>query len=75
MPSATELTFSQVPEYKGSMMSLSSASGGLGSSVSLAVMSYFLSTGRWGLGAIVVGGLSLVSSVLIQLFVTENPVS
>lgn len=75
MPSGTELTFSQVPEYKGSMMSLSSATASLGSSVSLAVMGYFLSTGRWGSGAIVVGGLSLVSSVLIQLFVTEYPES
>ena len=73
MPAGTELTLRQVPEYKGSMMSLSSAMASLGSSINLAVMSYFLSKGGWGSGSIVVGGLSLIASVLIHLFVTETP--
>lgn len=72
-PAGTELTLRQVPEYKGSMMSLSSAMASLGSSINLAVMSYFLSKGGWGSGGIVVGGLGLIASVLIHLFVTENP--
>lgn len=73
MPAGTELTLRQVPEYKGSMMSLSSAMASLGSSINLAVMSYFLPKGGWGSGSIVVGGLGLIASVLIHLFVTETP--
>ena len=73
MPAGTELTLRQVPEYKGSMMSLSSAMASLGSSINLAVMGYFLSKGGWGSGAIIVGGLGLIASVLIHLFVTETP--
>lgn len=73
MPAGTELTLRQVPEYKGSMMSLSSATASLGSSINLAVMSYFLPKGGWGSGSIVVGGLGLIASVLIHLFVTETP--
>jgi predicted MFS family arabinose efflux permease len=73
IPAGTELTLRQVPEYKGSMMSLSSAMASLGSSINLAVMGYFLSKGGWGSGGIVVGGLGLTASVLIHLFVTETP--
>jgi MFS family permease len=72
-PAGTELTLRQVPEYKGSMMSLSSAMASLGSSINLAVMSYFLSKSGWGSGSIVVGGLGLIASMLTHLFVTETP--
>ena len=73
MPAGSGLRLRQVPEYRGSMMSLSSAAGSLGSSLNLAVMGYFLGSYGWAAGSLVVGLLGIIGGVIVHLFVVENP--
>lgn len=72
-PAGSGLRLGLVPEYKGSMMSLSSAAGSLGSSLNLALMGYLIISYGWATRAIVVGSLGIIGGVIIHLFVTENP--
>jgi len=67
------LTLSQVPEYRGSMMSLFTASASLGGSLNLALMGILLTSYGWAYASTVVGILGIISGVLVHLFVTENP--
>ena len=67
------LTLNQVPEYRGSMMSLFTASASLGGSLNLALMGILLTSYGWAHASTVVGILGIISGVLVHLFVTENP--
>lgn len=67
------LKLSQVPEYKGSMMSVNSATASLGSSMNLALMGVLLTSYGWAYAGTVIGVIGIISGVLVHLFVTENP--
>lgn len=72
LTASTGLTLSQVPEYRGSMMSLNSASASLGTSLNIALMGFLLTNYGWGIGSIVVGVLGILSGVLNHILVTEK---
>jgi len=72
LTSSAGLTVSQVPEYRGSMMSLNSASANLGSSLNLALMGYMLTNYGWSYGSIVIGVLGIASGILNHLLVIEK---
>jgi predicted MFS family arabinose efflux permease len=72
MPAASGLILGLVPKYKGSMMSLSSATGSIGASLNLGLMGYILNLYGWATGAMVVGALGIIGGVLVHLFVDEN---
>ena len=66
------LTLSQVPEFRGSMMSLNTASASLGSGLNLALMGFLLTKYGWGIGSITVGVIGIFGGVLNHLLVTEK---
>ena len=72
MSAGSGLNLSQVPDYKSSMMSVFSATARFGGSLNFAVMGYLLSTYRWSTAGLGVGGLGILSGLLILLFV-EDP--
>ena len=72
-PAGIGLKLRQVPEYRGSMMSLNSATGSLGSSLNLALMGVLLTSYGWAYASTVIGVIGIISGVLVHLFVTENP--
>lgn len=67
------LKLSQIPEYKGSMMSLNSATLSLGGSLNLALMGVLLTSRGWAYASTAIGIIGIISGVLVHLFVTENP--
>jgi len=72
-PAGIGLKLRQVPEYRGSMMSLNSATASLGSSMNLALMGVLLTSYGWAYAGTVIGVIGIISGVLVHLFVTENP--
>jgi len=71
MSAGSGLNLSQVPDYKSSMMSVYSATARFGSSVNFAIMGYLLSTYGWSTAGLGVGGLGILSGLLILFFVKD----
>ena len=71
MSAGSGLNLSQIPEYKSSMMSVFSATARLGGSLNFAVMGYLLSSYGWSTAGLGVGGLGILSGLLILLFVND----
>jgi len=69
---AHSLNLEQVPEFRGIMMSLNSASGGLGAALGAGIGGFVLLTYGYGTSGITLGGLGVVSA-LIYLFLTTDP--
>ena len=62
----------QLPELRGSMMSLSSASSNLGAAVSLIFSGFLLVEFGWGIMGAIIGFFGLVAAALIYFYVSEK---
>ena len=71
MPAANGLSLSQLPEYKSSMMSINSATVRFGNSLNFAVMGYLLSEYGWSVASFGVGGLGILSGLIVLFFVDD----
>ena len=69
---AQSLNLEQVPEFRGIMMSLNSASGGLGGALGAGIGGFALLTFGYGMSGLILGALGVVSA-LIYMFLTTDP--
>jgi MFS family permease len=67
----SSLSLEQVPEYRGSMMSLNSASMNLGMALGAGIGGYFLLVGDWTLMGVFIGALGLLSAGVLQLWAVD----
>jgi predicted MFS family arabinose efflux permease len=67
----SSLSLEQVPEYRGSMMSLNSASMNLGMALGAGIGGYFLLVGDWVLMGVFIGALGLLSAGVLQLWAVD----
>lgn len=70
----SSLSLEQVPEHRGSMMSMNSASVNLGMALGAGIGGYFLLVGDWVLMGVVIGTLGLLAAGVLQLW-SVDPVS
>ena len=69
--SGQSLSLEQVPEYRGSMMSLSTAGESLGSALGAGLGGYVLLIGDYWLNGLVLGVLGIISAIIIQLYAVD----
>jgi len=72
--SGQSLGLEQVPEYRGTMMSLMTAFSGVGSTLGAGLGGYFLLVSNWGTLGIVYGLMGILGAVVLYLFASD-PIS
>ncbi|MHC4690906.1 MAG: MFS transporter [Planctomycetota bacterium] len=65
------LNLEQVPEYRGTMMSLTSAFGGVGSALGAGVGGYLLLVTNWSIMAITFGLSGIIGATIMYLFAID----
>lgn len=70
-PAEGSLTVDQIPELRGSVMSLSSASGNLGAMVGAALAGYLLLSFGWVPAGVVLGAAGILAGVVLQVFARD----
>lgn len=70
-PAAISLTLEQVPEFRGTMMSLNSAAGNLGMALGSAVGGVMLLMYSYGLVGLSLGALGLIGAIIYQTQVKD----
>ena len=73
-PAMGSLTVEQIPEIRGSIMSLSSASGNLGAMVGAALAGYLLLSYGWVPAGVVLGATGILAGVVLHVF-ARDPLS
>lgn len=71
-PAQSSLTIEQMPEIRGSIMSLSTAFTNLGGTVGALVASYLLLGYGWRVAGTVLGVIGIFAGVILQLFASES---
>ena len=69
--SSSDLALAQVPEYKGSMMSLNSGSSGLGAALGSAIGGLIITVGGYGLMGTVFGIAGIAAFLIVFLFAID----
>jgi len=69
--SSSSLTLEQVPKYRGTMMSIASASDGTGAALGAGIGGWAILISGYGLAGIILGGLGLVSAIVFQLLAVD----
>ena len=70
-PAMGSLTVEQIPEIRGAIMSLSSASGNLGATVGAALAGYLLLGYGWVPAGVVLGVAGILAGVVLQVFARD----
>ena len=70
-PAASSLTIDQIPEIRGSIMSLSSASGSAGNMIGAALAGFLLLNYGWIIAGVSLGSAAILSSILLQIFAKD----
>jgi predicted MFS family arabinose efflux permease len=65
------LSLEQVPEHRGSMMSMNSASVNLGMALGAGIGGYFLLVGDWVLMGVLIGALGLLAAGVLQVWAVD----
>jgi MFS family permease len=69
---ASSFSLEQIPEYRGTMMSIHSAAQSLGATLAAAIGGFMLVAYSYGLYSIVMGVIGIVGA-LIYMFMTSEP--
>jgi predicted MFS family arabinose efflux permease len=70
-PASNALTLEQIPEYRGPMMSLSSASEKLGSAIGISLGGYILLALNWQSVGIFLGGWGIAAALILFLYAID----
>ncbi len=70
-PAANSLTIEQIPEIRGSIMSLSEASDKIGSMVGAAMAGLLLLNHGWITAGVSLGSAAILASTILQIFATD----
>jgi MFS family permease len=65
------LNLEQVPEFRGTMMSLATAFGGIGSTLGAGVGGYVLLVSNWGTLGLVFGLMGIFGAIIVYLFAID----
>jgi predicted MFS family arabinose efflux permease len=74
-PVSMSLTLEQVPEFRGTMMSLNSAAGNLGMALGAAIGGLMLLMYSYGFIGITLGALGIISTIIYQIFVIDPTIT
>jgi len=66
------LNLEQVPDLRGSMMSLTDAFGSIGNVLSLSLGGYLLIVYNWGIMGSIIGSFGIVAGLILYMFVKEQ---
>jgi len=65
------LNLEQVPEFRGTMMSLSTAFGAIGSTLGAGLGGYLLLVSNWETLGIVFGVMGIIGAIIIYIYATD----
>ena len=70
-PAINSLTIEQIPEIRGSIMSLSSASGNVGSMIGAMIAGFLLLNYGWVAAGITLGSAAILAGITLQIFAKD----
>jgi predicted MFS family arabinose efflux permease len=70
-PAINSLTIEQIPEIRGSIMSLSSASDNVGGMIGAAVAGFLLLSYGWIMAGVFLGSAAIMAGLILQFFVKD----
>jgi len=70
-PAINSLTIEQIPEIRGSIMSLSTASGNVGGMIGATMAGFLLLNYGWITAGVSLGSATIVAGILLQLFAND----
>jgi MFS family permease len=70
-PAANSLTIEQIPEIRGSIMSLSSASGNVGGMIGAAIAGFLLLNYGWITAGLFLGSAAILAGIILQIFAKD----
>jgi len=73
-PAVNSLTVEQIPEIKGSIMSISSASDSIGGMIGAAMASFLLLNYGWIMAGVFLGSAAILAATILQKF-ARDPVT
>jgi predicted MFS family arabinose efflux permease len=70
-PAANSLTIEQIPEIRGSIMSLSTASGNVGGMIGAAMAGFLLLNYGWITAGVLLASASILAGIVLQMFAKD----
>ena len=70
-PAINSLTIEQIPEIRGSIMSLSSASGNVGGMIGAAIAGFLLLNYGWITAGLFLGSAAILAGIILQIFAKD----
>ena len=70
-PAINSLTIEQIPEIRGSIMSLSTASGNVGSMIGAAMAGFLLLNYDWIKAGVFLGSAAILAGIILQIFAKD----
>jgi predicted MFS family arabinose efflux permease len=71
-PAINSLTIEQIPEIRGSIMSLSSASGNVGGMIGAAMAGFLLLNYGWIMAGVFLGSAAILAGILLHIFAKDQ---